>query len=229
MQAIILAGGRGRRLLPYTTVIPKPLMPVGEKPILEIVLTQLKNYGFQKATIAVGYLAEFIEAYFKNGERIGININYSREFEPLGTAGPISLIEDLDNDFLVMNGDILTNINYQKFIDYHKESHSIATIAVCVKEVPISLGVIKANDHDELIDYIEKPTLKYEVSMGIYAFNKRILDYIEKSKYLDFPDLIKKVIKNNEVVKVYHSNDYWLDIGRPEDYEKALNEFEGII
>jgi len=206
MQAIILAGGKGTRLAPYTTVFPKPLMPIGDMPILEIVIRQLKKHGFTKIVLAVGHLAGLIEAYF--GSKWGVEITYSREDEPLGTAGPLALIDDLDEIFLVMNGDLLTNIDY--------------------KDVPISLGVLELDGEGNITDYVEKPTLKYKVSMGIYIFNKNILNYIGRGKYLDFPDLIKTLIQNGENVSGYMFEGYWMDIGRHEDYAKVLDEFESV-
>jgi len=226
MDAIILAGGKGTRLAPYTTIFPKPLMPIGDMPILEVVLRQLKSYGFTKVTMAVGYLSELVETYFGNGSKYGIHIQYSRENEPLGTAGPLAMIENLTTPFLVMNGDILTTLNYTVLVNYHKEKKAIATIAMHQRTVDVDFGVIEPNKSDEIINYIEKPTLKYLVSMGIYIFETKVLSYIKPKEKLDFPDLVKKLLENGEKVVGYPSNDYWLDIGRHDDYEKAVNEFE---
>lgn len=228
MEAVILAGGKGRRLAPYTTVFPKPLMPIGDMPILEIVIRQLKKHGFTKIVLAVGHLAGLIEAYFGNGSKWGVEITYSREDEPLGTAGPLSLINDLDENFLVMNGDLLTNIDYSALMRYHLENAALTTISMYIKDVPISLGVLELDDEGNITDYIEKPTLKYKVSMGIYIFNNRILNYIESGKYLDFPDLIKNLIKKGENIRGYMFEGYWMDIGRPEDYARVLEEFESM-
>jgi len=226
MDAIILAGGKGTRLAPYTTIFPKPLMPIGDVPILDVVLRQLKAHGFTKVIMAVGYLAELLETYFGDGSKYGIHIQYSRESEPLGTAGPLSLIENLTNPFLVMNGDILTTLNYSALIKYHKEKTGIATIAMHQRTVDVDFGVIELNTNNEITGYIEKPNLKYLVSMGIYIFDTKVLSYIKKSEKIDFPDLVKKLLENNERVIGYSSNDYWLDIGRHEDYERAIDEFE---
>ncbi len=225
MDAIILAGGKGTRLAPYTTIFPKPLMPIGDVPILDVVLRQLKGYGFTKVIMAVGYLAELLEAYFGNGNKYRMDIQYSRESKPLGTAGPLSLIENLTNTFLVMNGDILTTLNYSALINYHKEKGAIATIAMHKRTVDVDFGVIELNTDSEITDYIEKPNLKYLVSMGIYIFDTKVLSYIKPNEKLDFPDLIKKLLENNEKVIGYPSNDYWLDIGRHDDYEKAIDKF----
>jgi NDP-sugar pyrophosphorylase family protein len=226
MDAIILAGGKGTRLAPYTTIFPKPLMPIGDVPILDVVLRQLKSHGFTKIIMAVGYLAELLETYFGNGSKYGIDIQYSRENKPLGTAGPLSLIENLTSPFLVMNGDILTTLNYTKLVNYHKEKKAIATIAMHQRTVDVDFGVIELNTNNEITGYIEKPNLKYLVSMGIYIFDTEVLSYIKKSEKIDFPDLVRKLLKNNERVIGYPSNDYWLDIGRQDDYEKAIGEFE---
>jgi len=226
MDAIILAGGKGTRLAPYTTIFPKPLMPIGDAPILDVVLRQLKGHGFTKIIMAVGYLAELLETYFGNGSKYGIDIQYSRESKPLGTAGPLSLIENLTNPFLVMNGDILTTLNYSTLINYHKEKEAIATIAMHKRTVDVNFGVIELNKNSEVTDYIEKPNLKYLVSMGIYIFDTKILSYIKPNEKLDFPDLVKKLLENNERVIGYPSDDYWLDIGRHDDYQRAIDEFE---
>ena len=142
MRVIILAGGQGTRLLPYTTVIPKPLMPVGDRPILEIIIRQLKHHGFTRFTMAVGYLAELVEAYFRDGKKYGVKIDYSREDKPLGTIGALGLIDGLDKTFLVMNGDVLTNLQYDKLVTFHKENQAVATIATYDKEVKIDLGAV---------------------------------------------------------------------------------------
>ncbi len=228
MQAIILAGGKGKRLAPYTTILPKPLMPIEDMPILEIVLLQLKKHGFTDIFLAVGHLAGLIQAYCGDGSRWGLNITYSMEDEPLGTAGPLSLIDGLEEDFLVMNGDLLTNIDYSDLMGYHLQKNALATVSMYNKDVPISLGVLKLDDSGNIIDYIEKPTLTYKVSMGIYILNRKILDHIEKGKYLDFPVLIKQLIGENEKVVGYDFTGYWMDIGRHEDYSKVLEEFNSI-
>jgi len=225
MDAIILAGGKGTRLAPYTAIFPKPLMPIGEVPVLDVVLRQLKRHGFTKIIMAVGYLAELLETYFGNGSKYGIDIKYSRENKPLGTAGPLSLIENLTSPFLVMNGDILTTLNYSVLVNYHKQKRAVATIAMHQRRVDVDYGVIELNTDTEITDYIEKPSLKYLVSMGIYMFETRVLKYIRPNEKLDFPDLVRKLLKNKERVIGYPSKDYWLDIGRHDDYEKAIDEF----
>ncbi|MDY6987476.1 MAG: sugar phosphate nucleotidyltransferase [Thermodesulfobacteriota bacterium] len=228
MRAVVLAGGKGRRLLPYTTVIPKPLMPVGGRPILEVIIRQLKFNGFSRVTMAVGYLAELIEAYFGDGKKYGMEIDYSREEEPLGTIGSLSLIEGLDETFIVMNGDVLTNLDYGELVGFHNKHKVAATIATCNREVNIDLGILELDGDHQITDYIEKPTLKHHVSMGVYAFEPEILDLIEPGKYLDFPDLVLTLIRAGKRVMAFPFDGYWLDIGRHEDYAQALEEFETL-
>ena len=230
MKAVILAGGKGTRLRPYTTSFPKPLVPVGDKPILEIVIRQLASNSITDITMAVGYLVELIRAYFGDGKKFGVEIKYSLEEKPLGTIGPLMLIRDeLKGTFLVMNGDILSDISYSKAIENHKKSGCIATIALAKRNVNIDFGVVELNEKHYIIDYREKPIINHFVSMGIYVFEPRIFDYIKQNKRFDLPDLVKKLIKKGERVNGYIHNGYWLDIGRPEDYEKACNDVNELF
>jgi NDP-sugar pyrophosphorylase family protein len=226
MKAVILAGGRGTRLAPYTTILPKPLMPIGDKPILDVVIRQLRFYGFTDITLAVGYLSELLMAYFGDGSRFGVSIHYSHEQQPLGTAGPIALVEDLAEPFLVMNGDILTGLNFRDMFEYHKRGTSIATIATYPRSVKIDLGVIEADDEGRLARYIEKPTHHYRVSMGVYIFDPRVRGYIPRDQRLDLPDLLTGMLERGESVKCYGYDGYWLDIGRIDDYQQAVSDFE---
>jgi NDP-sugar pyrophosphorylase family protein len=228
LRAIILAGGKGVRLAPLTEVIPKPLVPLGGIPIMEIVVRQLRRYGFHHITLAVGYLAELIQAYFGDGSRWGVTIDYSHESSPLGTAGPLALIDGLDDTFLVMNADVLTNIDYQKLVCFHREQSGIATIGAFERQVQTDLGVIISDGHSRVKDYIEKPTHQHLVSMGIYVFEPKVLDFIRGKDYLDFPDLVQLLIQAELPVCYYHFLGYWLDIGRHEDYWKANMEFESL-
>jgi NDP-sugar pyrophosphorylase family protein len=228
MRVVILAGGRGTRLLPYTTVLPKPLMPVGDRPILEVIIRQLKYHGFSRVTMAVGYLAELIEAYLRDGKKYGIKIDYSKEDEPLGTIGSLGLIDGLDKTFLVMNGDLLTNLDYGKLVEFHKKNQGVATIATYNKEVKIDLGILEMDGAFRLKQYTEKPTLKYHVSMGIYVFEPEILSFIEPNGYLDFPDLVVTLMKAGRKVIAFPFDGYWLDIGRHDDYIRAQEEFETL-
>jgi NDP-mannose synthase len=225
MQAIILAGGKGSRLKPFTTNFPKPLVPIDDIPILEIILKQLKYYGVKDVVLAVNHMADLIMAFFKNGEKLGLNISYSVESEPLGTAGPISIVKNLDENFLVLNGDVLTTLNFKSFFNFHKKKKTISTIATFNKEVKIDLGVLETNG-DVFDDYIEKPTYNFTVSMGIYVFNKSIVQYLEKGTPLDIPDLILKLKENKEEICCYKGDYDWLDIGRVDDYEMATKIFK---
>jgi NDP-sugar pyrophosphorylase family protein len=228
MKAIILAGGRGTRLAPFTTILPKPLMPIGEYPIIEILVRQLIAQGITDLTFTVGYLSELIRAYFHHRASLTskIKLSYVNEETPTGTAGSIALVPGLAETFLVMNGDVLTTLDYQKLIQHHHEQKATLTIAVQKKQVKIDLGVIIPHDDGSIADYKEKPELDYLVSMGIYVYEPKALDYIEKGAYLDFPDLVLKLIHAGERVVGYYSSDIWLDIGRHEDYEQAVKIFE---
>lgn len=225
MKAIVLAGGKGTRLAPYTTVLPKPLMPIGDMPILEIVLRQLARNGFTQVSLAVGYLAELLMAYCGDGSKFGLKIAYSREEQPLGTAGPISLVPDLNETFLVMNGDLLTTLDYREMLRFHRERGAIATLAAYQREVKIDLGVIEADEEDWVNDYIEKPVYKYLVSTGVYLFEPDILSFIPPRARLDLPELVLRLKAAGHPVNIYRFDGYWLDIGRHDDYEIAVQEF----
>lgn len=226
MQAVILAGGKGTRLGPYTVVLPKPLVPVGDFPVLEIVIRQLKKNGFREIIISTGHLAELIQAYFGNGQRWGVHISYVREDIPLNTAGALGLIENLDEDFLVMNGDILTTLDYSSLFRFHLEKGGIATIGVHRREAKMDYGVITMTPELQLDNYIEKPSYPLLVSMGVNVLNSRCRDYIKKGESIGMPDLMLRMKNQNEGVFCYLSDCYWLDIGRIEDYQIAQDEFE---
>jgi NDP-sugar pyrophosphorylase family protein len=228
MRVIILAGGKGVRLAPLTEVIPKPLVPIEGMPILEIVIRQLRVQGFRRITLAVGYMHELIKAYFQDGSRLGVEIDYSFETQPLGTAGPLALIDDLRDTFLVMNADVLTNINYQDLIRYHQARGGMTTIATFERLTKIDLGIIIKNGHGCVVDYIEKPSVKHLVSMGIYVFEPPVLGFIKEKGYLDFPDLVKMLLGASIPVYYYLFAGYWLDIGRHDDYAKAVEDFEKL-
>lgn len=226
MQAVILAGGKGTRLHPFTISIPKPLMPIDDLPILEIVLRQLKNYGCSEIIMAVSHLANLIMAFFGDGEKFGLNIRYSLEDTPLGTAGPLTLIENLDEDFLVMNGDLLTSIDYGDLVNFHIQNRNDITIATHRTQVKIDLGVLETNG-EEFLDYIEKPTYDYKVSMGIYMMNRRVIDLMEKGEKFDLPNLVLKAKQENLKIQCYLKamDKIWLDIGRVDDYAEACRIF----
>jgi NDP-sugar pyrophosphorylase family protein len=227
MQALILAGGKGTRLKPYTTVIPKPLMPVGEMPILEIVLRQLKNAGFDRVILTIGYLGEMFRAFFQNGARLGLSIDYSLEEKPLGTAGPIALnLDKLDEDVLIMNGDLLTTLNYRSLFEFHKSARAAATIGTCKRDVKIDFGVVEIAE-GKLTGYIEKPVYHYDVSMGVNILNVRSArKFLIPGQHLDLPDLMTLLRDDGQSVHCYQEPCYWLDIGRIDDYQTANDIFE---
>jgi NDP-sugar pyrophosphorylase family protein len=225
MQAILLAGGRGTRLQPYTTVFPKPLVPVGDQPICEIIVRQLAAAGFDHVVFAVSHLAGLIEAYFGDGEKWGLRISYSLEDTPLGTAGPIGLVNDLESDFLVMNGDVLTDLDFRALVEEHRARRPIATITTARKDVPISLGVVTMDGDRRLVGYDEKPTLHYQVSTGIYVLDRRVRERLVPGQRTDLPDLMRDLVARGEHVQCHVHEGEWLDIGRPEDYEDALSRF----
>lgn len=226
MRAVILAGGKGRRLRPFTTVLPKPLMPLGEMPIVEVVLRQLAANGFEEVTLAVGYLAELMMAYCGDGSKFGLRLGYSREEQPLGTAGPLALIEGLDDTFLVMNGDVLTTLDMRAMIAQHRASGAAATIATHQRRQQINYGIIESDGDSRVTAYIEKPVHQYQVSMGVYVLEPSVLARIAPGEYLDLPDLVRQLMADGQHVMAYPFDGYWLDIGRHDDYEQAVEEFE---
>ena len=227
MQAVILAGGQGSRLRPYTTVLPKPLMPIGDYPILEIILRQLKRNQVGRVVLAVGYLSHLFEAFFQNGTRYGLQISYSMEKEPLGTAGPLAaVIDELDEDFILLNGDLLTTLSFRNLFAHHKAQKAAATIGVFKRSVQIDFGVLHVNESRELVDYIEKPTYDFEVSMGINVLNTAsIRPYVSRGTRLDVPSLMKQLRADGHRVCCYRENCRWLDIGRLDDYQMAIDIF----
>jgi len=226
MQAILLAGGKGTRLRPYTAFFPKPLVPLGNRPIMEIILKQLKKAGFEDVVVSTGHLAGLIQTYFGNGEKLGVSIQYVKEDKPLNTAGALALVDKLEENFLVMNGDILTTLNYRKMFDFHKEKDAMATIGVHERVQKIDYGVITTNDGDALKDYVEKPTMPFLVSMGVNILNRKCVDYIEEGEAIGMPELMLRLKEEGEKVCCFKQDCKWLDIGRPDDYEIAQKEVE---
>ena len=226
MRVIIQAGGVGSRLRPYTTVVPKPLMPVADMPILEIVIRQLARHGFERITITVGHLAHLIRAFFGDGSAFGVHIDYLLEDKPLGTIGAVGMVKGLTEPFIVMNGDLLTDIDYSTFFAEHVASGLPMSIAVYNKEVPISLGVIEFDEDHRVTGFEEKPVKTFPVSMGVYAMNPEMLDHVPAGEYFGFDDLMAKVIGEGIHVRAVEFSGIWLDIGRHEDYEDAARVFE---
>lgn len=230
MQALVLAGGRGTRLHPYTLVFPKPMLPVGGQPIIRTIVGQLVNHGFLDIVISLGYLGNYIRMFFdENGNTPnGATISYIIERQPLGTAAPVSLLPNPDENFLVLNGDILTSIDFGDLYSFHIDHDAALTIAVGVKQVKMNLGVVNFGDRDRITSITEKPTYTYNDNIGIYIYNQRALKYIEPGNRLDLPDLANNLIAAGEKVCGFTSREpyYWIDIGQHADYEKANKEFE---
>ena len=225
MRAVVLAGGKGTRLAPYTTILPKPLMPIDGMPILEVMIRQMKRYGIDDITLTVGHLSYLLESYFQDGSRYGVQIRYAHETVPLGTAGPLAGIDDLDDTFLVTNGDVLTTLDFKRLLEFHQEHGAITTIAVKEREIKINLGVVHVNGRHEVEGYTEKPTMNFRVSMGIYVFEPKVLQYIPRGEYMDFPDLVHKLLDEGERVVGYPFDGYWKDLGNQQDYMEAAEEF----
>jgi NDP-sugar pyrophosphorylase family protein len=229
MRAVILAGGKGTRLRPFTTLIPKPLVPLGGRySILEIVLMQLANAGFTHVTLAVNHLSNLIKAYFGDGSRWNIRVDYSFEDKPLSTIGPLTLIDDLPENFLVMNGDILCDLDFQAFFRDHEASGSDISVSAFRREVNIDFGVLEYNDAFHLEAFVEKPVYAFDVSMGIYCVTRRVVERLKKGEAYGFDTLMLDGLKDGTRIRVRPFNGYWLDIGRPDDYAYADEHFEEL-
>lgn len=224
--AVVLAGGEGRRLQPFTTVLPKPLMPLGDRSILEIVLRQLAAQGFEEVILAVGYLSELIEAFAGDGSRFGIKVRYAYEVSKLGTAGPLANIDSLPEPVLVMNGDILAEIDYRALIGRHLESGADATVAVVRRDESVDFGVIEVDQAGMLVDYVEKPVTSHILSTGIYVLAESAIARIPRGEPYDIPQLVRELGGAGRPVATYEMTGAWLDIGRKDDYEAALEEYQ---
>ena len=227
-RAVILAGGKGTRLRPYTVVLPKPLMPVGEFPILEVIIRQLARSGYSRVTLAVNHQAELIKAFFGNGDKWALDIDYSLEDRPLGTMGPLKLIRDLPEKFLVMNGDTLTDLNYGAFYDRHVPEADLFSISSHVREHVVDYGVLETDPNGRLVAFREKPHLTYEVSMGVYMCSRELLEYIPAGESFGFDQLMLDLIRVGKPARVVRHSGYWLDIGRPDDYAQAIEDFDRL-
>jgi NDP-sugar pyrophosphorylase family protein len=216
-----MAGGKGTRLAPYTHILPKPLMPIEDMPILEIVLRQLRLHGFGHITICVGHLAELLMAFFGDGRKLGLDIQYAIEDRPLDTIGPLRLVDLPQQPFLVMNGDILTDMNYSAMYAYHVEHEQLLTVATYRKPVDITLGVLEYGADRLVHSFREKPRLIFDVSMGIYLMDPKIIDLVPAGRPYGFDKLVLDLLAKGNPPKVYPFEGLWLDIGRPEDYTSA--------
>lgn len=224
-RAVILAGGKGSRLRPYTVVLPKPLMPIGEYPILEVILRQLAKQGFDRVTLAVNHQAEIIRAFCGDGSRWRIAIDYSLETTALSTIAPLRLINDLPNDFLLMNGDVLTDLSLAKLYDEHVRQKRQFTIAAAERTHIVDYGVLHASDN-QLTGFEEKPQLQYLVSMGVYIVNRSVLNQVPAGQKYGFDNLMLDMLARKQAVHIERHSGYWLDIGRVDDYMRAVDEWE---
>ena len=223
MRAVILAGGKGSRLLPFTSSCPKPLVPLDGTPILDVLIHRLINFGITDITLTLGHSAELIKAYLKRQKHLldEIKLSFVEEEEPTGTAGSLSLVPDLNETFLTMNADLLTNMDFHALIQSHRKNKALLTIATNTRRIKIDLGVLEFDQDHQVTNYMEKPETSYHVSMGIYVYEPGVLKYIEHGQYLEFPDLVLRLLENGERVCAYATDCLWLDIGRPDDYAKA--------
>lgn len=232
-RAVVLAGGLGTRLAPYTSVLPKPLMPIGDRAILELVVDQLSRHGFTDITLSVGYLAHLIQAVLDHQVEGPARVTYVHETQPLGTAGPLRLIEDLDGPFIVMNGDVLTTLDYSELLRHHEASGNALTIAAHVRTVKVDYGVLQldgmgAGGCRRVEGFVEKPEFCSTVSMGVYVLEPSAIEYVPRDTYFDFPDLVKALLAAGEPVGAFQHDGLWFDIGRPDDYQLANSAWESI-
>ena len=229
MKAVILAGGKGTRLRPYTKIFPKPLVPIKDKPVLEIIISRLLKNGIQDIILAVGHLSELIQTFFGDGSKFGVKIEYSKEDKPLGTAGPLLMIKDkLTDTFLMMNGDVLTSLDISALRSFHQNQGAVATVALNKRRIDIEYGVVDTDDNANITEWTEKPAIENQVSMGIYILEPEVLEFIPENEPFDLPDLIRTLIENGKIVKGYLYDGFWLDLGKPEDYDRAMEESDKI-
>lgn len=225
IKTVILAGGKGTRLKPLTCVFPKPLVPLGNKPILEILLRRLSLLGLTNITLCTGYLSELIVALCGDGTKYGLDISYSKEESSLGTAGPLSAIRDLTDPFITMNGDLLTTLNFNRMLNFHVEQQASLTVAVFRRNVKIDFGVVETDESEDFVGFTEKPTYHFDVSMGINVIGRSAMQYVKDGQFMNMPDLIMKVHESGGKVCCYSEECYWLDIGRLDDYALAQEQF----
>ena len=223
LSTVILAGGKGVRLQPFTINFPKPLVPIGDTPIIEVLIRRLIEYGLTDITLALGHLAGLIKSYFLNHQELSklITLRFVEEEQPTGTAGSLALVNGISSTFLAMNGDLLTDLNFDELVSFHRQQNAALTIAVHRRRVKLDFGVIKLGDDHRVVDYDEKPEYQHEVSMGIYVYEPSVLKYIQAGRYLDFPELVLRLLDTGEKVCAWPYQGLWLDIGRPSDYAKA--------
>jgi len=225
-RAVVLAGGKGSRLRPYTVVLPKPLMPLGDYPILEVIVRQLVRYGFDRITLAVNHQAEIVRAFCGDGSKWGADIDYSLETVPLSTVAPLKLLADLPENFLLMNGDVLTDLDMRRLYEEHVCEQRMFTIAASARTQIVDYGVLHTGPQSQLVGFEEKPRFNYLVSMGVYIVNRAVLERVPSGQMYGFDNLMLDMLKENEPVHVERYDGYWLDIGRVDDYMRAVEEFD---
>ena len=230
MRAIILAGGKGTRLRPYTITLPKPLVPVGGgMPIIEVIIRQLAKAGFSRLTFAVNHKANLIRAYCGDGSQWGVEIDYSLEEIPLSTIGPLTLIEDLPENFLVMNGDVLCDLNYRAFLEHHLKAKNRLTVSTYKRTVNSDFGVLQISEDGRVYGFQEKPVFNMDVSMGVYCLNRSVVEGLKRGEQYGFDNLMNDGIRDGLKIEAVPFDGYWLDIGRPEDYESANERFPELM
>jgi len=230
MFAVILAGGQGTRLRPYTTTIPKPLVPVGNRAILEIVLRRLREAGVSDVRMAVNHMAELIMAFFGNGEKLGVAIDYAVEDQPLGTVGGLARMDDLPENFIVMNGDVLTDLDYADLMQSHVERGALLTLSTYRRRETVDFGVLDVDaDSRRVVGFREKPVHDYDVSMGVYVFNRDLVKRIPRDRPYGLDELVLQLLEDGEAIHAYPYSGYWLDLGRPDDYDRANREIDRIL
>ncbi len=227
-RAVVLAGGKGTRLGPYTATLPKPLVPVGDMPILEVVIRRLHGFGIDDVTLAVNHLATLVMAYFGDGARFGVGIDYALEDKPLGTAGPLATLRAVDGTLLVLNGDLLTDIDYHAMLTRHRDSRAAITVGLYERQQGIDFGVVQIDDDDCVVGYDEKPVQQFLVSMGVYLVEPRAVALLTRGERADMPDLVRLACAHDLPVSGYRHRGYWLDIGRPDDYARAQDDFPAM-
>jgi len=226
VKAVVLAGGKGSRLAPFTKFLPKGLIPINDRPILEVLLVQMKRAGVEEVILSVGHMAELLRTFFGEGQKIGLKLSYSHEDRPLGTAGPLALVPGLTDTFLVANCDLLTSLDLNELLRFHQQSKADATIAVHTLEQQVPFGVLEFGQDEMLTDYVEKPVHRYPVSMGMYMFEPSVLGFIQRGERLDIPDLIRRLLQARRRIAGYRFEGYWRDLGNVNDYEEAVREYE---
>lgn len=225
-RALILAGGRGSRLYPFTATLPKPLLPIGDRPVIDIIARRMVDAGAERISVAVNYLADLIESYLGTGTRLGVALDYVRETRPLGTAGPIGLVDPWSGPLVVSNGDILADIDYQAMLAAHIQADAAITVATQIQTLKIDSGVLTLDAAGRVIAVHEKPEVSHRISLGVYVLAPRVFDLIRTDQYLEMPQLILQAIERSDDVLAYDHPGFWLDIGRPNDFARAQNDEE---